>query len=144
MDTAQAKKAVVELLTQKPQLFVLSTVDEAGAPQSRLMGAILLKDWNILYMASDSDARKVTQIEKNPNVQVLCWSADCSAVATVSGTATMEKSAKSRKEFWDAVPACAKHYSGPDDAGLGIIRIRLREGEYLDCAAGYEVTRVEF
>jgi len=144
MNPADAKAAILALLRKTPQLFVLSTVDEDGAPQSRLMGAVMVKDGTLVYMASDSDARKVRQIQDNPKVQVLCWSADLNEVATVSGTATMETSPQVRRAFWDAVPSCAKHYSSPDDPALGIIRISLTRGEYLNRPAGYEIISVAF
>lgn len=143
MNRAQAKAAVRKLLATKRQVFVLSTVDGRGAPWGRLMRGVMVKG-NTMFMASDSDARKVRQIAGNPKVLVLCWTPDYAGVASVWGKASMERSPKVRRQFWNAVPGCERFYSGPDDPGLGIVRIRLTHGEYLDTPAGFETIAVKF
>lgn len=144
MESADAKAAILNLMNQKDQVFVLSSVDEQGRPQSRLMGAALLRPENVVYMATHSRARKVKQIEKNPNVQVVCWTSGYSGVATVSGLATMEPSPEARQEFWDAVPDCHTFFSGPDDPEFGLMRIQLTRGDYYARSEGDERVDVDF
>jgi general stress protein 26 len=144
MDAADAKAKILNLMGEKDQVFVLSSVDEEGRPQSRLMGAIQLRPGNIVHMATYSQARKVKQVEKNPNVQVLFWTPDYSAVAVVSGLATMEDSLEAKQEFWDAVPVCARFFSGPDVPEFGLLRIQLTTGEFLSMAEAHEPVKVTF
>jgi len=144
VDSADAKAKILNLMSQKDRVFVLSSVDEEGRPQSRLMGAVRLGSGNVVHMATFSQARKVKQIEKNPNVQAICWAPDYSGVATVSGLATMEESLEVKQEFWEAVPVCARFFPGPEAPEFGLLRIQLTTGEFLAMAEAHHPVNVTF
>jgi len=143
MTPEEIKEKVRELITRDPVVYVLGTVDANNAPQMRFMGALVLEgDFEVL-MATSSSARKVQQIQVNPQAQLLFSSDDYKQVATLSGTAKMVESLDRKKMFWDKVPACADYHESPEDPDFGVIAVKAKRIEYLDVTQGLEPMRVE-
>lgn len=65
---ALTEKQIEEYL-KKTKKIILSTVTEENTPDLRILGAIATDGVNT-YFSTLSNARKVTQIEANPNVAV--------------------------------------------------------------------------
>lgn len=140
-DTAQRVRGIMAAVHN---LHVLATVDAEGRPQCRWMGALVedpQSPWTF-YLACGKDSRKMVQIAGNPNAQLVFADQTNWEVATLSGTALIETGPAPRQWLFDAVPAMKSYYTGPDDAGLGVIRFRARCLELLTSHGGHEPTRL--
>lgn len=143
MDRKEIKQAVKELVTEEGAVYVLATVDEKNGPQCRYMGALVFEgDFEIL-MVSHSEARKMKQLKRNPNAQLLFASEGYKKVATLSGTAAVEESLDRKKQVWDAIPACASYHKSYDAPDFGLIRFKTKSIEYIHLAVQHEPFKVE-
>ena len=102
--------------------FMFATVDEAGAPQARWMGALVLDEPFTVYMESHTQARKMGQIRTNPRGQLVFHTPDFMQVATVSGVCEVCEDAAVYRRIWEAIPELANYVSGPDDPGFGAVK----------------------
>ena len=118
--------------------FVLATVDQDGAPQVRWMGAVMLEEPLICYMAAFSESRKMVQLKGDPRAQLMFQSEEFGRVATLSGTAEMVENADTKHRAWDAMPGCAKYFPGPDAPEFGLIKFVCERVELLDMEAQHE------
>lgn len=135
MDEDRILEATRELIrANRP--FVFATVDREGYPQMRWMGAAVLDDPLIVSMAAGAGSRKMDQIEANAKSQVIFQSEDFTRVATISGRAELVSDADRKRRVWDAMPAAAHYFSGPDDSNFGVIRFIAERIEALGLEPG--------
>lgn len=142
MNQREAKKRAREIVNSA-EVFVLSTVDGRGRPQSRFMGAKLVDKGITIYMETYARSRKVRQIEKNPRVQLLFATKNYSEIVTLSGKAAMDKSMSVRKRIWRENPNSVKYFSGYDDPALGLIRFKPARLEYYGPSTGLDIIEVK-
>ena len=109
--------------------FVLATVDQDGGPQVRWMGAFMLQDPLVCYMAAGGQSRKIEQLKANPSF---------GRVATLSGTAEIVEDIDTKRRAWDAMPVCAKYFPGPDAPEFGLIKFVCERVELLAMAEAHE------
>jgi len=134
MDESQVRVKVLTLFTQPHLVVVLSTVDEEGSPQSRLMGAMVPvpeRDFS-WYLETSRDSRKVKQLHRNPRCQILAFNHDYTEVATLSGTARLVDDDAVRKLVWDAVPGSAEYFSDWKDPQFAVMQFDVEGVEYLN------------
>jgi len=145
MNEADVKAKVLTLLTQPHLVVVFSTVDKAGRPQSRLMGAMVPvpQEEFAWYMETACDSRKVEQIRKNPHAQVLAFNHDYTEVATLNGKAVMVDDADVKKLVWDAVPASSEYFSDWKSPEFGILKFTVDQVEYLNLTLQLEPFSIE-
>jgi general stress protein 26 len=142
MNQRQAKKRALEIVNST-DIFVLSTVDGRGRPQSRFMGAKLVERGMTIYMETYADSAKVKQIRKKPNAQLLFPTKDYSEVVTLSGKASIEDSMALKKRIWAKNPASKDYFSGFDDPRLALIKFQPEELKYIGPEAGMEVLEMK-
>ena len=115
---------VREVMNSVKGLHVLGTVDAEGRPRMRWMGALLEdpeRPWTF-YLACGAGSRKLQELAHNPHAQLLFSQMGPWQVASLSGTAEAVDSPELRQLLWDALPGMRRHYSGPEDPKMGIIR----------------------
>lgn len=121
-------------------LHILATVDAAGRPQMRWMGALVedpQKPW-IFYLVCGKNSRKMQQIAQNPHAQLLFTKQEDWQVATLSGQAEAVDTPELRKMLWESIPAISQYFSGPDDPNLGIIQFTTQCMELLAMHESHE------
>ena len=118
--------------------FVLATVDQDGGPQVRWMGAFMLQDPLVCYMAAGGQSRKIEQLKANPRAQLMFQDESFGRVATLSGTAEIVEDIDTKRRAWDAMPVCAKYFPGPDAPEFGLIKFVCERVELLAMAEAHE------
>jgi general stress protein 26 len=118
--------------------FVLATVDQDGGPQVRWMGAVMLEEPLICYMAAGGQSRKMEQLKANARAQLMFQSEKLDRVATLNGAAEMVENADTKHRAWDAMPGCADYFPGPDAPEFGVIKFVCERVELLDMEAQHE------
>ncbi|MBN1766703.1 MAG: pyridoxamine 5'-phosphate oxidase family protein [Sedimentisphaerales bacterium] len=110
-------------ILQTPQLAGLATITEDGKPWVRYVMAMADETLKI-RIATFTQARKVTQIQKNPEVHLICGVTDPQEMAPylqIQGRARLDTSQQTRHNFWSDM--IAPFFSGPDDPNYGVIEI---------------------
>jgi general stress protein 26 len=116
------KNRICSILS-RPQLAGLATLTEDGKPWVRYVMAVASEDLTV-RCATMVEARKVGQIEKNPEVHLTCGVIDPMNMAPylqVQGRATLNTSHEARHGFWSEM--LAPIFNGPDDPRYGVIEI---------------------
>lgn len=118
-------------MLQKPQLAGLATVTEDGKPWVRYV-MIAGSDDLTIRCATFVGARKVKQIEENPEVHVTCGVTnprEMGPYMQVQGRATLNTSQEARRGFWSEM--LAPIFAGPDDPKYAVIEITPYYIEYV-------------
>jgi general stress protein 26 len=144
MDTEEIKAKVLELFSQPHLVVVFSTVDEADRPQTRLMGAVVpVKDAEFAWhFETKRESRKVSQLAKRPQAQLLAYRPDYSEVATLTGRARLVDDPEVKRAVWDAVPVSGEYFSSWDAPEFAVLRFDAEEVEYLNLTLQLEPFRV--
>ena len=124
----------IQTLLSQPTLAEFATVTRDGKPWVRYVMAAMDESMTIRF-ATFIGARKVAQIENNPEVHLTAGVGDPSKDTNyiqVQGTATLVTDEAERHAFW--VPILKGVFSGPDDPNYGVIIIKSYRIEY--CSAG--------
>jgi len=115
-------------LIRAGRAFIFATADEDGFPQVRWMGGHYLEEPLTVYMACDSESRKMRQIASHPEAQLMFQTEGFSRVATLTGTAKVVTEPSVRRKVYAGIPGASQYFpQGPDDA---------RFGSSSSCAAG--------
>ena len=127
------KTRVKALLGDGNVQYVMATVDADGKPAMRWMGAFARDPENpwILYCASFSGARKMTQIAANPNMQLLFAKPDYSEVATLIGTAEVANCPEIKQLVWNAIPMLSQYFTSVEGEDFGVIKFTTKNMELL-------------
>jgi general stress protein 26 len=118
-------------IVQQPQLASLATITEDGKPWVRYVMTVATEDLTI-RCATFVGARKVKQIEKNPEVHLTCGVTDPRNMAPylqIQGRATFSTDRNVRHAFWTDM--LSHIFSGPDDPKYGVIEIKPYSIEYM-------------
>ncbi len=127
------KERISSILTQ-PQLSGLATVTEDGKPWVRYVMALASEDM-VIRCATFVNARKVKQIEKNPEVHLTCGVNDPTEMAPylqIQGQAKLNTSKEVRHGFWTEM--LSQIFDGPDDPKYGVLEITPYRIEF--CSPG--------
>lgn len=144
MDQEQAVARAKEIMARgKP--FAMATVDAQCKPWMRWMGALATDphDDNVHYLVCGQTSRKMTQIAGNPATQLLFSNEDYTCVVTLSGRSEIVADPDTKRMVWEAIPAAARYFSGPDDPGFGVVRFRAELLEVLCLGESHEPVRVD-
>ena len=116
------KERIYAILAQ-PQLAGLATVTEEGKPWVRYVMAVTSEDMTV-RCATFIGARKVKQIEKNPEVHLTCGVTNPMEMVPylqIQGRAALTTDKEARHGFWSEM--LAPIFDGPDDPKYGILEI---------------------
>ena len=86
------------------RVFTLSTVDDAGRPQSRsvVMREVESQNW-LLRFYSDSRSPKILQLQHNPNVSLCFWNPLLKQQLRAEGVARLMSDMKAIDARWQSV-----------------------------------------
>ena len=130
---AELKDQIYEIIS-KPQLAGLATVTPEGKPWVRYVMALADQDLTI-HFATFVQARKVEQIQANPEVHLTCGVTDPNEMVPylqIQGTAKLRTDKEIRHAFWSDM--LAPIFAGPDDPKYGVIEVIPYRIEY--CTPG--------
>ena len=125
---------IVAILTQ-PQLAGLATVTQDGKPWVRYVMTLASEDM-VIRCATFVKARKVRQIEKNPEVHLTCGVTDPREMVPylqIQGQAALNTGKEVRHSFWTDM--LGQIFDGPDDPRYGVLEITPYRIEYCDAAS---------
>jgi len=117
------KERILKIL-QQPQLAGLATITPDGKPWVRYVMTVGSPDLTI-RCATFVTARKVAQIEKNPEVHLTCGITDPKNMGPylqIQGRASLNTAKDARHSFWRDM--LASIFSGPDDPKYGVLEIK--------------------
>ena len=124
----------IGVILKQPQLAALATITEDGKPWVRYV--MTLADDNLLIRcATFVSARKVKQIEKNPEVHLTCGVTNPTEMVPylqIQGKAALTTEKEARHGFWTDM--LAPIFDGPDDPKYGILEITPYRIEF--CSPG--------
>lgn len=121
-------------ILERPQLCGLATVTQDSKPWVRYVMAVASADLTV-RCATFVGARKVKQIEQNPEVHLTCGVTNPMNMAPylqIQGRAALNTSKEARHAFWSDM--LASIFSGPDDPNYGVLEITPYSIEY--CTVG--------
>ena len=110
-------------ILKQPQLATLATITEDGKPWVRYV-MTLADDDLVIRCASFIGARKVKQIEKNPEVHLTCGVTNPTEMVPylqIQGQAQLNTSEEARHGFWTDM--LAPIFDGPNDPKYGVLEI---------------------
>ena len=117
-------KSEILNIINKPTLANLATITEDGKPWTRYV--MMIADDNLtIRCATFVGARKVAQIQKNPEVHLTCGVTnpeERGPYLQIQATATFTNAEKDRHEFWN--DHLSMIFTGPDDPNYGILIIK--------------------
>ena len=124
------KERILAIL-QQPQLAGLATITHDGKPWVRYVMTVASPDMTI-RCATFISARKVLQIQENPEVHLTCGITDprnMTPYLQVQGRATLNTGKEARHGFWSDM--LASIFDGPDDPKYGVLEIKPYYIEYV-------------
>lgn len=130
---ADLKERILAIMKQ-PQLSGLATINEEGKPWVRYVMAVA-DDEMTLRFATFIEARKVSQIQTNPEVHLTAGvnnPMDMQPYVQIQGRASFTADKETRHAFWN--PMLAPIFDGPDDPKYGVIEVVPYRVEY--CTPG--------
>ena len=130
---SELKERIYAIL-KEPQLAGLATITDDGKPWVRYVMTLASEDLTI-RCATFVKARKVRQIEKNPEVHLTCGitnPAEMAPYLQIQGRATLNTSAEARHGFWTDM--LAQIFDGPDDRKYGVLEMTPYRIEF--CSVG--------
>jgi len=119
---SELEHRIIEILRQ-PQLASFATVAGEGKPWVRYVVCLGREDMTIRF-ATFANARKVAQIEANPEVHLTCGvtdPADAQPYLQIQGRAEFVTDRAERHGFWK--DSLKGYFKGPDDQNYGVVII---------------------
>jgi general stress protein 26 len=114
----------IQSVIGKPFLAGMATVTEDGKPWTRYVMAVGSEDMSIRF-STFLNARKVGQIEKNPEVHLVCGVSDpmnWQQYLQIQGTAEVTTDESEKKAFWnDTIKAI---FEGPEDPIYAVVIVK--------------------
>lgn len=113
-----------------PQLASLATITADGKPWARYVMIVADEQLKIRF-ASFRAARKVGQIENNPEVHLTCGITDPTEMKPylqIQGRARLDVSEEARHDFWN--DGLSDIFQGQDDPNYGVIEVATYRIEY--------------
>ena len=130
---SEIKQRILDII-RKPHLACLATITDGDKPWVRYVMCFGREDMTI-RCATFVNARKVAQIEKNPEVHLTCGImslTDMTPYLQIQGTARVVTDKAERDAFWN--DTLKEIFKGPDDPNYGVIIITPYRIEY--CTLG--------
>ena len=127
------KERILQIIGQ-PQLSALATVTGDATPWVRYVMAVSDNNMTIRF-ASFAGARKIGQIERNPEVHITCGvtsPTDMKPYLQIQGRARFTTDEEERHGFWSDM--LAPIFDGPDDPKYGVVIVDPYRIEY--CTPG--------
>ena len=130
MSNGDLKKTILDFCASY-QYSNLITISEDGTPRGRMMAHLPLQDDMVIWYATGSQSRKVSEIEKNPSASVFYYRPTDHSSVSALGKAEVVRDDETRKKMWqEAWSAFWKE--GPTDPGYCLIKVTPTKMEYLD------------
>ena len=126
---SELRKKIHEIL-KNPQLASFATVTEEGKPWVRYVIAVTSENL-IINFATFINARKVAQINNNPEVHLTCGNTNLNEMKPylqIQGKAQLNTSEEVRHGFWNS--NLEKIFQGPSDPLYGVIQVTPYRIEY--------------
>ncbi len=123
-------RSTIGEILKSPQLAGLATVTEDGKPWVRYVMILAGEDLQVRF-ATFRGARKVKQIEHNPEVHLTCGVTDpqdMKPYLQIQGRARLDVSQQARHGFWNET--LTDIFQGPDDSNYGVIEVVPYRVEY--------------
>ncbi len=120
---SELERRIIEILRQ-PQLASFATVVGEGKPWVRYVVCLGQEDMTIRF-ATFANARKVSQINVNPEVHLTCGVADPADMRPylqIQGRAEFVTAKAERHGFWK--DSLKDYFKGPDDPNYGVVTIK--------------------
>ena len=121
---------IARLLAKDAKPALLSTIGLNGAPKSRYIGTFKIRDTGEMFFISPSKSRKIQEIQRNSQTQVIFSSQDCKRVLTLSGGASIVEDLVLRRRLYEETKPL-KIYPIFNDY-FGVIHFMPVYAEYLD------------
>jgi general stress protein 26 len=132
----QLKERILDVVND-PTLAGFSTITEEGKPWVRYVMTEASDDLSFRF-SSFTNARKVAQIESNPEVHLTCGITDprnmSSPYLQIQGLAEFTTELEARQAFWSERLRIL--FQGPDDPSFGVVIVRAYRIEY--CVVGLQ------
>ncbi|HEY6802788.1 MAG TPA: pyridoxamine 5'-phosphate oxidase family protein [Pyrinomonadaceae bacterium] len=111
---------------------MLTTINDEGELHSRPMSLNSeIDDEGNLWFFTSTNSLKTHEIANNSKVNASFADTDSHQYVSVSGTAELVNDRNKIKELWKPILK-AWFPDGPDQANLGLLRVRLEKAEYWD------------
>jgi general stress protein 26 len=107
----------------KPHLAGFATVTEEGKPWVRYVMPVASPDMTIRF-STFLEARKVSHIEKNPEVHLICGVCDPEEwdhYIQIQGRAEVSTDLEEKKAFWNE--GIAEYFDGPEDPKYAVVKV---------------------
>ena len=117
------KQRIYDII-KDPHVSSFATITEDGKPWVRYVTPSGSDDLTIRF-ATAKDSRKVTHIQKNPDVHLTCGITDpmtAKAYLQIQGVAECVDTKSEREAFWH--DTLKRYFSGPDDPNYGIVVVK--------------------
>lgn len=129
------EKRILDVVMGRPNLSVFATTTHDGKPWARYVMAEASADLTFRF-SSFSDARKVAQLDRDPEAHLTCGVTDPTNLSQpylqIQGRASFTMEREARHAFWtDRLRAL---FDGPDDPKFGVVILRAYCIEY--CRVG--------
>jgi general stress protein 26 len=129
------KERILDIV-KEPCLAGLATITEDGKPWVRYVMTEASDDLAFRF-SSFSNARKIAQIESNPEVHMTCGITDPTKLGPwlqIQGHAVLTTDREARHAIWN--DRLRVFFAGPDDANFGVVIVQAYRIEL--CHAGVE------
>jgi general stress protein 26 len=91
---------ISRMIIDSARCRVLVTVDENGKPHAREMDPFAPEQDMVIWFGTSPLTRKVTQIEKNPNVAVFYYDSKTLSYVSIEGKAQMVNDSDQKSKHW--------------------------------------------
>ncbi|MBF0546676.1 MAG: pyridoxamine 5'-phosphate oxidase family protein [Candidatus Riflebacteria bacterium] len=129
------KKKATELV-KSCGVFMMATVDGSNCPQMRPMSGKVVQDNLVILMPTYSGSRKIHQLQKNQQCQLVFTAQDFSSWTSLTGKASLmtdqKKTHQLFEEFNKQSPEFGKHFKGSDDPNYGVVEFSTKLIEFND------------
>jgi uncharacterized pyridoxamine 5'-phosphate oxidase family protein len=119
------KQSAIDLIRDAGFGF-LATAD-GDQPRVRAVAPYLTEEGTIL-VASFINRRSISQIQKNPNVE-LCFVDRKMSYCRLAGKAKATSDKEKRQLAWDNMPMLRQYFSGPEDQNMVLMEIKIDQAE---------------
>ena len=113
------------------KVAMMTTADPDGSLHSRPMWSVQGKSDNDLWFFTRASAPKTSEIRDNQKVNLAYADPNSQNYVSVAGTAELNRDKGKINELW-AEPMRTWFPKGVDDPDIGLIRVRVEQGQYWD------------
>ena len=126
-----AIEKIKEMVKASPSCFFCSNIQTGKAFDTRPMAVQEIDDQGNFWFLSSNDSHKNSEVQSDPEVQLLFQGSDYSDFMSIYGTATVSEDKERIKELWN--PMLKTWFTeGVDDPRISVIMVKPTEGYYWD------------